>query len=204
MNHQEDQRNISLSKAATRKPKLVLKEVKTSIGVLTFGSTEKGLCLMDFNFRRSFPRIVSRIRKYFGDYTYGTTDIIELAEKELKLYLERKLNTFTTPLDIKGSNFQQKVWKVLLDIKYGETVSYLDIAKRINHPKAVRAVANANGQNGIAIFIPCHRVIGSDGSLTGYGGGLPLKKKLLEIEGVTLGESRRMELTGFLPETESS
>jgi len=81
-----------------------------------------------------------------------------------------------------GSDFQKSVWKALLEIPYGKTASYLELAKKIGNEKAVRAVANANGANAIGIIIPCHRIIGSDGSLTGYGGGLPLKKKLLELE----------------------
>jgi O-6-methylguanine DNA methyltransferase len=175
-----------------------IKEVKTTIGIMMFGSTEHGLCLLDFKYRKSFPKIKSRIKKYFGESSYGSTDIIELAEDELRLYLEGKLKSFTVPLDIRGTEFQLNVWKALLDIKYGETVSYMDIAKKINSPESVRAVANANGQNGIAVIIPCHRVIGSDGSLTGYGGGLPVKKKLLKLEGVLFKYNRNMDLANFL------
>lgn len=166
-----------------KKTKIILKEVKTPIGEMVFGSSEKGLCLLDFKYRKSFPRILKRIKEYFGeDITYGTSKFIELAENELNQYLQGELKIFTVPLDIKGNEFQLKVWEALLQIKYGKTVSYLDIAKKINRPKAVRAIANANGQNGIAVIIPCHRVIGSDGSLTGYGGGIAIKKKLIRLE----------------------
>ena len=96
---------------------LMFKEVKTSIGIMMFGSTEHGLCLLDFKYRRSFPKITNRINNLYGDNTYGTTDIIELAERELKSYLEGKLKSFTTPLDIRGSEFQLKVWKALLAVK---------------------------------------------------------------------------------------
>ena len=165
------------------KSKLVFKEVKTPIGDMVFGSSDNGLCLLDFKYRKSFPRILKRINEYFGDnITYGTSKFIELAEDELNQYLLGKLKIFTIPLDIRGNEFQLKVWDALLQIKYGKTVSYLDIAKQIKRPKAVRAIANANGQNGLAVIIPCHRVIGSDGSLTGYGGGIAIKKKLLQIE----------------------
>ena len=200
MDFQDDQSSPNLfhSDNRTDNSGLIFKEVKTSIGVMVFGSTENGLCLLDFKYRQSFPKIVSRIKSYFGENTYGTTDIIELAEKELKLYLEGKLKSFTTPLDLRGSEFQLKVWRALLQLKYGESVSYMDIANQINHPEAVRAVTNANGQNGIAVMIPCHRVIGSDGSLTGYGGGLPIKKKLLKMEGAKFGNSTSMDLTKFL------
>lgn len=165
------------------KSKLIFKEVKTPIGLMVFGSTEKGLCLLDFKFRKSFPRILNRIKEYFGeDITYGTSLFIELAETELEHYLQGDLQIFTVPLDLRGSTFQLLVWKTLLRIKYGKSVSYLEIANKIGRPEAVRAVANANGQNGLAIIIPCHRVIGSDGSLTGYGGGIAIKKKLLRLE----------------------
>ncbi|MHA1995427.1 MAG: methylated-DNA--[protein]-cysteine S-methyltransferase [Candidatus Hodarchaeales archaeon] len=178
---------------------ITFKEVKTSLGKMMFGSTDHGLCLLDFTYRKSYPRILKRIKKYFGkNISRGTTDIIELAEDELKSYLKGNLKIFTTPLDIRGSDFQLKVWKSLLEVKYGETVSYMDIAKKINQPSAVRAVANANGQNGIAIFIPCHRIIGSDGSLTGYGGGLPVKKKLLKLEGGKFKNNLTMDLATFL------
>ena len=150
---------------------------------MVFGSTEKGLCLLDFKYRKSFPGILKRINEYYGNsITYGTSKFIELAENELERYLQGDLKSFTTPLDFRGSPFQLEVWSALLQIKYGKTASYLDIAKKIGKTTAVRAIANANGQNSIAVIIPCHRIIGSDGSLTGYGGGIKIKKKLLDLE----------------------
>jgi methylated-DNA-[protein]-cysteine S-methyltransferase len=92
------------------------------------------------------------------------------------------LRTFDFPLAPQGTPFQQQVWRALCDIPYGETTSYGELARRIGNPNAVRAVGLANGSNPIAIIIPCHRVIGSNGSLTGYGGGLPIKKALLALE----------------------
>ncbi len=174
---------------------LIFKEVKTPIGEMVFGSSENGLCLLDFKYRKSFPSILKRIKEFFGDdITYGTSSIIELTEKELQAYFRGDLKQFSIPLDLRGSEFQLQVWKALLQIKYGRTVSYLDIANKMKRPKAVRAIANANGQNGIAIIIPCHRVIGSDGSLTGYGGGVPIKKKLLSLESKHGGKT----LTDFI------
>ena len=102
--------------------------------------------------------------------------------KELDEYFEGRLRRFTTRLNFRGTPFQQQVWTALCDIPYGETISYAELARRIRNPNAVRAVGLANGQNPIAIIVPCHRVIGSNGSLTGYGGGLPTKKALLELE----------------------
>ena len=176
------------------KSSLVFKEAKTPIGFMIFGSTEKGLCLLDFKFRKSFPRILKRITEYYGSsVTYGTSQFIELAENELENYLHGDLKIFTIHLDIRGSPFQLKVWNELLQVKYGKTASYLEIAKKIGRPKAVRAIANANGQNSIAIIIPCHRIIGSDGSLTGYGGGIKIKKKLLHLE----SENSSKRITDF-------
>ncbi|MFX1567588.1 MAG: methylated-DNA--[protein]-cysteine S-methyltransferase [Promethearchaeota archaeon] len=177
-----------------KKGNLIFKELKTPIGVMVFGSSEKGLCLLDFKYRKSFPRILKRMNKYYGDsVTYGTSQFIELAENELEKYLHGNLKVFTVPLDIRGSPFQVKVWNELLQIKFGKTASYLEIAKRLGRPTAVRAVANANGQNSIAIMIPCHRIIGSNGSLTGYGGGIKIKRKLLQLESA----NGRKKITDF-------
>jgi methylated-DNA-[protein]-cysteine S-methyltransferase len=104
------------------------------------------------------------------------------AVKQLQAYFAGKLQEFDLPLAPEGTLFQQKVWKRLCDIPYGETISYGELAKRIGNPNASRAVGLANGSNPISIVIPCHRVIGSNGKLTGYGGGLPIKEKLLALE----------------------
>ena len=102
--------------------------------------------------------------------------------QKLDQYFAGRLRQFTTRLAFNGTPFQNTVWQELTRIPYGETISYLDLAKRIENPKAVRAVGMANGANPIAIIVPCHRVIGSNGSLTGFGGGLPTKRALLELE----------------------
>jgi methylated-DNA-[protein]-cysteine S-methyltransferase len=105
------------------------------------------------------------------------------AANELRAYFAGALRAFTVPLDMQGTDFQLDVWNHLLKIPYGETRSYAQVAEAIGRPKAVRAVGAANGSNPVAIVVPCHRVIGSSGKLTGYGGGLPMKKRLLELEG---------------------
>jgi len=102
---------------------------------------------------------------------------------QLEEYFSGRRRCFDLPLDLRGTDFQKRCWRELLKIPYGQTRSYADIARAIGNPSAVRAVGLANGQNPIAIVVPCHRVIGSDGSLTGYGGGLETKRKLLELEG---------------------
>lgn len=110
------------------------------------------------------------------------TALLLEAEKQLHEYLAGNRKEFTIPLDPKGTTFQEAVWKALLAIPYGETRSYRDIAVAIGKPKAVRAVGMANHRNPISFIIPCHRVIGADGSLVGYGGGLEMKKRLLDLE----------------------
>lgn len=113
-----------------------------------------------------------------------TEDARLLAEAvtQLRAYFSGELENFTVPLSPEGTPFQQTVWKELLKIPYGETISYGELARRIGNPNASRAVGLANGSNPIPIIIPCHRVIGSNGKLTGYGGGLPIKEKLLALE----------------------
>ncbi len=112
-----------------------------------------------------------------------TNEWMSQAAKELRAYFEGKVRLFNVPLDMQGTAFQLSVWHELVKIPFGETRSYAQIAESVGKPKAVRAVGAANGSNPVAIIVPCHRVIGSGGKLTGYGGGLPLKKRLLELEG---------------------
>jgi O-6-methylguanine DNA methyltransferase len=113
----------------------------------------------------------------------GKHAIAAEAERQLRAYFGGELRQFDLPLDLRGTDFQLRVWRELESIPYGETRSYSQIAAAIGAPQAVRAVGAANGANPIPIVVPCHRVIGSGGKLVGYGGGLPLKKRLLELEG---------------------
>jgi methylated-DNA-[protein]-cysteine S-methyltransferase len=117
--------------------------------------------------------------------------ILEEAARQLRAYFAGRLWQFDVPLDPQGTDFQLRVWRALLGIPYGETRSYAKVATAIGAPKAVRAVGAANGANPIAIIVPCHRVIGSGGQLTGYGGGLPLKRMLLELEARNAWRSRQ-------------
>jgi methylated-DNA-[protein]-cysteine S-methyltransferase len=112
----------------------------------------------------------------------GTDDLLTEARKELAAYFEGRLRQFRLPLAPNGTEFQRRVWNVLTTIPYGTTVSYADVARRVSNTAAVRAVGAANGRNPIPIIVPCHRVIGSDGSLTGFGGGLDRKRWLLHHE----------------------
>lgn len=108
--------------------------------------------------------------------------VLAEATRQLDAYFAGKLREFDLPLLARGTPFQRTVWNALREIPYGETVSYADVARRVGRPSAVRAVGAANGRNPLAIVVPCHRVIGSDGSLTGYAGGLEMKRALLTLE----------------------
>jgi methylated-DNA-[protein]-cysteine S-methyltransferase len=124
----------------------------------------------------------SRPREIDATWQPDTKGVLTDVRRELDRYFAGLLTKFSTPVAFTGTPFQNSVWQELRRIPYGETISYLDLANRINNPKAVRAVGMANGANPIAIIVPCHRVIGSNGSLTGFGGGLPTKRALLELE----------------------
>lgn len=115
-------------------------------------------------------------------FEMNETSLLKNAAMQLNEYLDGKRNSFDLPLNPKGTEFQKKVWAALCDIPYGETRSYKQIAEAVDNPKGCRAVGMANNKNPIMIFIPCHRVVGSDGSLTGYAGGLDMKEKLLSLE----------------------
>jgi methylated-DNA-[protein]-cysteine S-methyltransferase len=125
---------------------------------------------------------VSRPREIDADWKPDVKGVLGPIRKELDQYFAGRLKKFSTPVAFNGTQFQTTVWQELRRIPYGETISYLELAKRIKNPKAVRAVGLANGANPIAIIVPCHRVIGSNGSLTGFGGGIPTKRALLELE----------------------
>jgi methylated-DNA-[protein]-cysteine S-methyltransferase len=111
-----------------------------------------------------------------------SSPLLERAQRQLSEYFSGKRDVFDLPLRLEGTEFQRSVWGALTEIPFGTTCSYADIARRVGRPKAVRAVGAANGANPIAVVVPCHRVIGADGSLTGYGGGLPRKRWLLAHE----------------------
>jgi AraC family transcriptional regulator of adaptative response/methylated-DNA-[protein]-cysteine methyltransferase len=145
--------------------------------------TEKGICLLDFTDRRMLETEFNELRRYLNAVILpGENPHFELLKKELNEYFEGTRQNFSVPLVTPGTEFQNTVWEQLRRIPFGQTVSYKYQATAIKRPEAVRAVANANGHNRISIMIPCHRVIGEDGQLTGYGGGLWRKKWLIEHE----------------------
>ena len=156
---------------------------KTKIGELVLGSYDSKLCLLDFRYRKMRFAVDNRLKKTLNaKFVFQDNKILKETREQITEYLMAERKTFDLPILSVGSDFQKQVWDALLKINYGETASYLDIAKYIGNEKAVRAVASANGANAIAVIIPCHRIIGSNGELVGYGGGLPIKKRLLNLE----------------------
>jgi methylated-DNA-[protein]-cysteine S-methyltransferase len=146
------------------------------VGPLLLASNGDALCLIEFaNPRHPAAR--------GGDWQESDDDVLRTARRQLGEYFDGVRREFDLPLAPRGTPFQQQVWQSLRGIPYGETISYASLATRIGRPSAVRAVGAANGRNPLPIVVPCHRVIGADGSLTGFGGGLPTKQFLLQLEG---------------------
>jgi AraC family transcriptional regulator of adaptative response/methylated-DNA-[protein]-cysteine methyltransferase len=162
---------------------LVATRISTPLGPMVACADGDSVCLLEFADRRMLETQLKRIEKRFNAVVVpGSADVLKALERELAEYFAGRRRTFDVPLILRGTPFQERTWKALLQIPYGQTVSYAHIAERIGNVDAVRAVARANGDNRIAIVVPCHRVIGKDGSLTGYGGGLWRKKRLLDLE----------------------
>lgn len=152
-------------------------------GELILASMDDKLCLCDWNGMPCAERNRRRIGRYVNaDFRIASSPLLEQTKLQLDDYFAGNRKEFTIPLHPVGTDFQLRVWKELLDIPYGETRSYMEIAQRIGNPKSVRAVAQAIGANGIDILIPCHRVIGSNHSLTGFTGGVDKKRYLLALE----------------------
>lgn len=157
--------------------------IETDLGTMVACATDKGVCLLEFSDRKGLGTELKQLAKYHNaNIVQGQNKYFKQLKEELDAYFEGRLKEFKVPLDISGTDFQKQVWQALVEIPYGTTSSYLRQAEVLGKPSSVRAVANANGMNKIAIIIPCHRVVGSDGSLTGYAGGLWRKRKLIDLE----------------------
>ncbi|MFC2084693.1 bifunctional transcriptional activator/DNA repair enzyme AdaA [Bacteroidota bacterium] len=162
---------------------IMVTRILTPLGPMLAGATDKGICLLEFIDRRMLETQLNRLRKLFkAEFAPGHSIHFDELNKQLKEYFEGKRKKFSLPLEVSGTSFQEKTWSALMTIPYGATKSYKEQAQSVKAPKAVRAVARANGDNRIAIIIPCHRVIGSNGQLVGYGGGLWRKQYLLNLE----------------------
>lgn len=158
-------------------------QFKTPLGPMIGCATTTGVCLLDFvDQSQSEIKLKDLCKKLNGVISSSKNAYLEQLQTELEEYFKGIRKIFSVPLHIQGTEFQEAVWRILQTIPYGHTWSYKEQALKLNHLKAIRAVASANGKNRIAILIPCHRVIGSNGDLIGYASGLDRKKYLLDLE----------------------
>jgi len=157
--------------------------IETPLGLMVAGIHENKLCLLEFSDRRMLKTEFSILTKYFkSEISKGKSPVFSNLRNELDEYFAGKRKEFTILLSFSGTEFQKRVWDELLKIPFGTTRSYKEQSVALGKAESVRAVANANGMNKISIIVPCHRVIGEDGHLTGYGGGLWRKRWLLDHE----------------------
>ena len=164
------------------------KTISTPICDMRMAATDRGICLLEMGSPERADRERAELEVAFGvEMVEGEHPLLDLLESELDGYFRGDLTAFTVPLDCPGSEWQRRVWDALVEIPYGETVSYGQLAARLGNPGGARAVGLANGQNRVSIVVPCHRVIASDGTLHGYGGGLPRKRWLLDHEATHSG-----------------
>lgn len=172
-----------------------ISKIETPLGEMIAGATRDGICLLEFSDRKSLSSEYQEITELLeSTIESGSNRHIRRLKKQLKEYFSGKRKEFSVQLLTPGTIFQQAVWKDLIKIPYGATISYQEQAEAMNNPDGARAVASANASNRIAILIPCHRVIGSDGNLVGYGGGLQRKKWLLDHEKKFSGQAVDLEL----------
>jgi methylated-DNA-[protein]-cysteine S-methyltransferase len=169
---------------------------KTEIGEVVLGSFRGKLCLLGFRSREMTRTADDRIKKALNaEFVERDDEILEKTRTQLNEYLQGRRREFDIPVLIVGTAFQKSIWNELMKVPYGATSTYGQIAEDISSPKAVRAVGNANSANPISIIVPCHRIIGSDGGLVGYGGGLSVKRRLLDLEQSNLAD-RRQDVSG--------
>ena len=156
---------------------------RSAFGELIIGEFKNKICLCDWRYRTMRSAIDKRIQNGLNAaYTENPSPLISTMINQLEEYYSGDRTEFDIPLLLVGTDFQKQVWDELIKIPFGKTETYLGLARKLNNEKAIRAVASANGANAISIVVPCHRIIGSKGELTGYAGGLPTKKKLLKLE----------------------
>jgi AraC family transcriptional regulator, regulatory protein of adaptative response / methylated-DNA-[protein]-cysteine methyltransferase len=192
--------------------RVVITMLETPLGPVLAGAADPGINLLEYTDRRMLEHNLQALRRRFGcAIVPGQHPLLDRLRGELDEYFRGDRQEFTLPLAARGTPFQDKVWEALRRIPYGQTISYDELARSIGQPTAQRAVARANGMNYVAILIPCHRVIGKDGTLTGYGGGLWRKRLLLELERTGRlpgregnGESRESEKAFGIPAAATS
>jgi O-6-methylguanine DNA methyltransferase len=170
---------------------VAMRTIETPIGPMLAGASPSAIVLLDFAQRPMIPAQLAAVRRRIGPTSGHDSPLVNRLERQLTEYFDGERPAFDLPLDVPGSAFQQRVWSELARIPYGETISYRELAERVETPNAFRAVGRANGSNRVAIVIPCHRVIAADGRLGGYGGGLPAKEWLLGLERRSVGSMDR-------------
>jgi len=161
---------------------VVTRRLQTPVGEMMAGATDAGLCLLEFVHRKTFAAQLARLERHVGAPKEGSHPLLTDLEAQLGEYFRGDRLGFDLPIVLAGTDFQERVWRALLQIPYGGTISYAELARRVGSRGASRAVGSANGANRIAIVVPCHRVIQASGGLGGYGGGLERKRRLLELE----------------------
>jgi len=161
---------------------VTVRTVETPIGRMVAGATSEAIVLFDFAERPMIGAQLAAVRRRIGPTSEGSSLLLDRLEGQLRQYFDGRRREFHLPLDTPGSAFQERVWAELRGIPYGETISYRQLAERVGAGPAYRAVGRANGSNRVAVIVPCHRVIAAGGGLGGYGGGLPAKRRLLELE----------------------
>ncbi len=163
---------------------VIVRFFQSPYGELLLGSYNDELCLCDWRYRKMRKAVDTRIQQGLqAEYAEGDSPVIKEAIVQLGEYFAEKRKSFDLPLRMVGTEFQQRVWKALLEVPYAATSTYAALTAKVAEPGAIRAVASANGANALSIIVPCHRIIGGNGELIGYAGGLPTKRKLLELEG---------------------
>ena len=158
------------------------RRIRTPVGEMLAGASDDGVCLLEFVGRRLFPEQMARLERFVGTPAPGPHPLLDALEEQLDEYFAARRRAFDLPLVLAGTPFQERVWRALLEIPCGQTISYAELAARVGSAGGSRAVGRANGHNRIAIVVPCHRVVRADGSLGGYGGGLAQKRRLLALE----------------------
>lgn len=157
--------------------------IETDLGMMIAAATGEGICMLEYADYKLLELELRQLAAFFkAPIVNGESQYFDMLREQIHEYLRGERKSFDIPIYLIGTDFQKQVWLSLLKIPYGCTISYKEQAEMLGAPLAVRAVANANGRNKISVILPCHRVIGADGALTGYGGGLWRKKKLLELE----------------------
>jgi len=169
---------------------VLVSRIESPLGPLVAGATPDGICLLEFTGPKRFAAQLAALRRRFhAAAASGRNHHIDRLEMQLAEYFAGRRRRFDIPLVAPGTPFQRRVWRALVRIPYGETRTYGGLARRLGVPSAQRAVGHANGANPLSILVPCHRLIGANGALTGYGGGVWRKRKLLELETrATLGD----------------